>query len=148
MVWWYYIAVGELKYGIYDGLEMKLKVTKMSYGTIMSSLQCDDDDDEWSIWLFCVLLISDAGSWKESKKSLKLYCNVLCCSFPLPNGLERSPFIECDIWFAGVLKGVWNSLCTYGPERSNFLKVDSHGVSILSIWGVSPWRIKTLYNPM
>ena len=51
----YYIALRELKCAIYDGLEMKLKVTKMSFGMNVSSLQCDDDDDddddERSVWL-------------------------------------------------------------------------------------------------
>ena len=35
----YYVALKELKYAIYDGLEMKLKVTKMSvHGTITCPL--------------------------------------------------------------------------------------------------------------
>ena len=42
----YYVALRELKYAIYDGLEMKLKVTKMSFGMTTSSLWCDDDDDD------------------------------------------------------------------------------------------------------
>ena len=43
----YYVALKELKCAIYDGLEMKLKVTKMScFGQLCSSLWCDDDDDE------------------------------------------------------------------------------------------------------
>ena len=43
----YYVALKELKCAIYDGLEMKLKVTKM-FRTIIFPLWCDDDG-EWSI---------------------------------------------------------------------------------------------------
>ena len=40
----YYVTFSELKCAIYDGLEMKLKVTKNVIGTSTSSLQCNDDD--------------------------------------------------------------------------------------------------------
>ena len=59
----YYVALKELKYAIYDGLEMKLKVTKMSvwdncslYGVMMMM------NDLSGCPVSCVFLISDVGS--------------------------------------------------------------------------------------
>ena len=67
----YYVALRELKYAIYDGLEMKLKVTKMSSGDDYVLTTVYDDDDEWSVRLSWVL-------------------HLLCI---LMWGLERNP--EC-----------------------------------------------------
>ena len=75
----YCVALRELKCAIYDGLEMKFKVTRMIVwdNYIPSTVQ-------WWWWMICWVVlcllsssISDEGSWKESKKSLKLYCCVL-----------------------------------------------------------------------
>ena len=77
-----YIALKELKCVIYDGLEIKLKVTKMFvWNNYLPSTGW------WWWWMICpvscVFLISNAGSLKESKKLLKLYCHVLCVLFLL-----------------------------------------------------------------
>ena len=45
----YYAALRERNYTVYDGLDMKLEVTKMSFEMTTSSLWCDDD--EWSVRL-------------------------------------------------------------------------------------------------
>ena len=133
----YYNALRELKYAIYDGLEMKLKVTKM--------IVCDIYIPSmvwWWWWMICPVilcpvssLISDAGSWKESKKSLKLYCHVLCLLFLFQMVLKwvHSLNVMCDS------QGPWNESkihCVKLSWKNQFPK------------GSLPWRMKTLCNPM
>ena len=107
----YYIALRELKYAIYDGLEMKLKVTRMSFGMTTSSLWCDNDD-EWSVGLSCVfcLLWFSCRILKGVQKVTKTGLLCVLSSFLLLNGLELSPSTECDVWVTGALKEIWNSL--------------------------------------
>ena len=60
----------------------------------------------------------------------KVTKTVLLCvlsSFPLPNGLEMSPFTECDVCVIGVLKGIRISLCKIVMKELNFLKEVPHG---------------------
>ena len=131
----YYIALRELKCAIYDGLEMKLKVTRMIVwdNYIPSTVW-------WWWWTICQVvlcplssLISNAGSWKESKKSLKLYCCVFYLLF----------------LFRMVLKWV-HSLNVMYESQGSWKESEIHCVG----WswknyffeGSLPWRMKTLFK--
>ena len=97
----------------------------------MSSLWCiDDDEQSVSCPVSCVSLFSDVGLERSPKSHRTVLLLVLSCFSPL-NGLEMSPFTECDVWNTGVLKGIQNSLCRL------ILKG-------LIPEGSLPWRIKAL----
>ena len=95
----YYVDLKELKCAIYDGLEMKLKVTKnvcpgqlhSLYGVMVMM------NDLSGFPVSCVFFDFQCRVLKGVKKFTKTVLQCAVCSFPLPNGLERSPFTECDI---------------------------------------------------
>ena len=108
----------------------------------MFPLWCEDDD-EWYVQLSCVLCLL----WfpmQGLERSPKSQLTVMLCalsSFPHPNGLERCPFTECDIWVTGVLKGIQNSLCRMVMKELIFSKEVSHEEwkHCLSDAGVLKW---------
>ena len=109
---------------------MKLKVTKNVFWVdyVLSMM--------WWWWrmicprLSCVLDVFFDFQCRVLKGVQKVTETLLLCtlsSFPFPNGLEMSPFTECDMWVTGVLKGIWNSLCRLILKEVNFLREVSHG---------------------
>ena len=96
------LAFKELKCAIYDGLEMKLKVTEMFVWDNYVPFSV------WWWWMICpvvlCLLHFQCGVLKGVQKVTKTVLQCALCSFPLPNGLERSPFTECEVLFTGGLE--------------------------------------------
>ena len=121
-------------------LKWSYKSLKCLFRTIMFPLWCNDDDDEWSVWLSCVLCLLwflNCRVLKGVQKVTKTVLQCALCSFPLLNGLERSPFTECDVW---VYRGLERNL--------KFTVYESVLKELISLKEVSHGEIKTLFKVM
>ena len=139
-------ALMKLKYAIYDGLEMRLKVTKT---LLMSKLTFygANDDDRWN----CPCVLCPVSSWfltdgpEMSPNVTFAVLQHVLCSFPLLNGMERSQFHY--IWQL-ILKWSWKESKIYCIQmilkEVKIKRVSPMEISMLSIEG-SPWRL-THYN--
>ena len=112
----YYIALKELKYAIYDGLEMRLKVTRMSIWNKVFPL--------WCIWwckMNCPCVMCPVSSWfltDGPERSPNVTFTALLCillfftssEWSWKKSISQNMMINPEM----VLKGVQNTLYIYG----------------------------------